>query len=112
MKLTRTLIVAGTFWPAFAYSHTAFMNGNKLLDYCTAPSGTSEMLVCQSYVIGVNAALVLQDYVCLPDQTIVQQNVDVAVNYLRANPAKRQSSASSMAGAALMEAFPCQPKLH
>jgi hypothetical protein len=112
MKLVRVVIVAAvTFWPVVAYSsHATFMSGNELFKYCNAAAGTPDRLTYKGYVIGISDELTIEDFVRLPEQAVDRQAIDVVLNYLRANPAKRQDSASSMVGAALMDAFPCQPK--
>jgi hypothetical protein len=45
---------------------------------------------------------------CIPVGVTGQQVVDVAVQYLGRNAAKRHVSASSLVAAAFTEAFPCR----
>ncbi len=111
MKLKQCLIIICTFWPIAAFSAgggDTFYTGNRLFDYCKEKSNS-----CSSYIAGVVDTLMVVDAVthtrliCLPDNVLLGQAVDVTVNFLRAHPEHRQVNAASMAVVALTTAFPC-----
>jgi hypothetical protein len=102
------IVIATSCWPLIASAGDSFVTGNRLFDYCNERSES-----CTSYIAGVTDALLMIDIamnkhmVCIPDKVLLGQATDVAVNYLRSHPEKRQFSAASMVTVALTQAFPC-----
>jgi Rap1a immunity proteins len=91
----------------------AFMSGNRLLDYCSAPSGSYLYGFCIGHITGVADAMTsyggLGEYrACMPKPVVVEQVVEVAIQSLRANPAGRHLTAVSLIAKALAKAFPCR----
>ena len=103
MKATR-IILAAIFLlaPTSAFSAKGFVSGDDLFSKC----GINNPL-CTGYITGVADIMSTNDDICLPKNGTIQQIVDIVVKYLSDHPQKRHYSASSEAGVALMQAFPC-----
>lgn len=86
-----------------------FENGNTLLARCS-----TDRMACMMFVSGVSDAMGdISQYVegakvCMPAHVDRGQITDIAVKYLKDNPATRQYTASSQVALALWDAFPCQ----
>jgi hypothetical protein len=108
MGLKQSLIIITACWPVIASAGDSFVTGNKLFDYCRERSES-----CTSYIAGVTDSLLMVDItmnkhiVCIPDNVLLGQTVDVTMNYLRSHPEGRQFSAASLVIVALSKAFPC-----
>jgi hypothetical protein len=94
--------------PADGYA--AFVTGNDLYDRCEHASigATSNfaMGVADTYQLLVNAHETVA-FFCIPLGVEARQLVDVACQYLKANPATRNQSAAGLAAVAFSEAWPC-----
>jgi len=94
-------------------NYTVYQSGNELYARCQMQDQTS----CLAYIIGVQDALadlasanITQPLFCAPVGATAEQLKDVAVLYLRNNPAARAQGAGGLVAAAFMEAFPCPAK--
>jgi hypothetical protein len=110
--LTSAILVA-LLMSGLAEAGTAFLDGNRLLEYCAAPRGTLQFGFCAGHIAGVADAMTsyggLGEYrACIPDRVQVGQAVEVVIQNLRVNPSKRHLTASSLTAEALTEAFPCR----
>ena len=106
------LLVAGV-GTAEAQDVRAFLDGNRLWQFCSAPRGSLQFGFCSGHISGVADALTaygrLGGYrACIPDRVQVEQVVDVAIQDLRVNPSRRHLTAASLTARALAEAFPCR----
>jgi hypothetical protein len=93
----------------------AFLDGNRLLEYCNAPGGYGEG-ACDGYIAGVvDSRLHRQDKgittagFCLPDSVNLGQVVWQVSAYLRRHPEELHFTADSTVLIALQQAFPCAP---
>jgi hypothetical protein len=109
MKLNACIVIAlfACCWGATA-NGGAFYDGNQLFSFCSPTPGD----FCRAYITGAVDALLRPrpegiDF-CLTDKVIVNQLVDVVMNYLRAHPEKRHYAAASVVNSAMTEAFPCK----
>ncbi len=97
--------------PAPTKNVTAYADGNYLYSACTGTSSGAE-IACNNYIMGIVDALQMigaafgAPMICNKD-VVTKQLTDVVTNYLRAHPEVRHHSASSLAYAALEQAFPC-----
>ena len=115
MRLRALVLAAGVLCPAPGSAQDqfpAFVTGNRLLEVCT-PVQTPP---CYAYVEGVVdalqstfGALHMQQHAlfCLPQGATSRQLVDIAINYLRDHPERRDYVASANVALALANAFPC-----
>lgn len=90
----------------------AIDDGNELLSICGEDDAFSRGY-CLGYIrgltIGVDYLLVTKDAkICYPDGVTWGQIKDVAVSYIRRNPAKRADRAIFLVGLASAEAWPCR----
>jgi hypothetical protein len=108
MKLAQAAIVVATLWPVSA-SSGGFYDGNQLYNRCNAAPEKLDSIFCIGYVTGVMDSLQSIKAICLPDNVVVRQGVDVVTNHLRTHPERRQNSAVSESFVALQKAFPCEP---
>lgn len=95
--------------PAMSHA-SAFFDGNDLHEACE-----SRRALAQAYVMGVTDGMDSYGVTangnipfCVPSDVRAKQTADIACNYLRDNPEKRQYSAASNIFVALVAAFPCQ----
>lgn len=91
------------------------VTGNALHDVC----GRSETdVACVYYVIGVADTVMAYRTMfqlmgrpkaapCLAEGVTARQLVDIAKNYLRDHPEKRQNAADGLVFSSMAEAFPC-----
>jgi len=112
MKRTMTaLLLLAPLWTAHGFA--AFLDGNRLLEYCTARGGYGEG-ACDGYVAGmVDSRLSQQDKgitaagFCLPETVNLGQVVWLVTDYLRTHPEELHFTADSTVHVVLQEAFPC-----
>jgi len=85
--------------------HTGWYDGNQLYRWCTGGDRSG----CLGYVTGVASveSALNAIAVCFPQAVTADQLRDVAIAYLRNNPAKRHESALVNVSSAFLEAFPC-----
>jgi Rap1a immunity proteins len=95
-------------WPASAFSG-AFLTGNDLFSRCSTEGNNGE-ISCLGYIEGVADLMTALDKTCLSGNVTSRQATDIVMKYLRDHPESRHYSASSIAGLALQQAFPCAPK--
>lgn len=98
-------------------------DGNDLLELCARGSDTRQQS-CPAYIMGwirgfhngfevassfAEASKVkLPSLVCLPETVKSAQMIDVVLDYLLRNPAKRHQDAGFLVLDAMLEAFPCR----
>ena len=101
---TIRIIFAAVFLlsPTFAFSARGFVTGDDLSFKCSTNSQS-----CMGYIAGVSDIMSTNGDICLPNHATIQQIVDLVAKYLSDHPERRHYGASSEAGIALMEAFPC-----
>ena len=104
MVKTIRIIFAAVFLlsPTFAFSARGFVTGDDLSSKCSINSP-----MCMGYIAGVSDIMSTDGDICLPNNATIQQIVDIVAKYLSDHPERRHYSASSEAGIALMQAFPC-----
>src|SRR6185437_12653844 len=107
MRAQNILAVAAILWPMTALS-AEFYDGNDLYNMCIAQVGTLQQMECAGYIAGVSDIMAATNIICVPPGVTVQEAVDVALKYLRDNPATRHYSAASDVWVSLKESFPCQ----
>lgn len=85
---------------------SAFLAGNRLLSNYQDPE---VKLSAAGYILGVHDTL---DgiFFCSPDNATPVQIVDVAIKYLKDNPAKRNKASNLLVVDALKDAWPCPKK--
>ena len=88
--------------PTFAFAEKGFVKADDLFSKCSSSSP-----LCAGYIAGVSDIMSTNDDICLPSHATIQQVTDIVVKYLSDHPERRHYSASSEAGVALMQAFPC-----
>lgn len=100
-----------------AISHAGFIDGNKLHEFCTAYP-----LSASGYVLGVidttiddTTAVTLAGnvvtkklFICLPENVVSDQLIDLACNYVRDHPEMRHAPASALVYLSAKQGFPCQ----
>jgi hypothetical protein len=84
-----------------------YESGNKLLLLCNKGGSSWQHGLCAGYIIGVADAFDDKGPFCLAQGVAMQQIVDIAVQWLRNHPERRQFLASSLVSIALNEKFPC-----
>ena len=96
---------------------TDFSKGNGLLKVCTSDRNVDSD-ICFGYIIGAADGLdLMNDQVkkkcnrrrsfCYPSGVAFGQINDVVINYLKANPDKRQDDSALLVEMALNQAWPC-----
>lgn len=109
--------VSVIFFMHSALGVTVFYTGNdlysKLQDWnSSSPSNSIAGGAGVGYVTGIadafNGKSTAGGKFCLPPNISVGQLIDVAYNYLKANPQERHLTASSIVVYALSQAFPCK----
>ena len=105
------LLLLACVWTGHGFA--AFLDGNRLLEYCTARGGYGEG-ACDGYVAGVvDSRLSQQDKggtsagFCLPETVNLGQIVWLVTEYLRAHPEDLHFTADSTVHVTLRQAFPC-----
>jgi hypothetical protein len=90
----------------------AYETGNELYTWCTTAASEAH---CLSYILGVSDTIssyqglkLAKTIVCAPKGVTGGQIRDVVVNYLKAHPEERHTSASSSILVALSEVWPCR----
>lgn len=106
------LLAAGSS-TAEAQDVRAFLDGNRLWQFCSAPRGRLQFGFCAGHIAGVADAMTsygrLDEYrACIPNRVEVEQVVEVTIQNLGVNPARRHLTAASLTARALAEAFPCR----
>lgn len=103
------IAVFSAAFPAICHA-SSFFEGNDLHELCE-----TKRALAQAYVMGVTDGMdsygVTSDGnspFCVPPNVRSKQISDIACNYLRDNPEKRQYSAASNIFAAVLAAFPCR----
>jgi hypothetical protein len=86
-------------------------DGNSLYALCTASSGNTFVDaasegMCLGYVDGVATTLIALDFIDVPTGVTHGQLQDVAVKYLKDNPATRNQDAAVLTIKAITAAFP------
>ncbi|MFZ2996057.1 Rap1a/Tai family immunity protein [Sphingobium sp.] len=113
LAITGIIVGLGCIAPA---AHAGFYSGNQLLDVCTAekssPSYVENTYECVAYVAGAVDAFNTTREVnklksCIPAKVTLEKLKSATVDYLRANPKKRDESASALVFAATRKAWPC-----
>jgi hypothetical protein len=110
-------VLALTASPCLAQNASgSYLTGNALLERCSAATGSFDSGVCSGYVTGVVDAIETaqgvfgaKSKVCVPEQATIGQVRDIVKRFLDSHPAVRHMTASSLAWAAIQEAFPCSP---
>jgi hypothetical protein len=96
--------------------HPAF-TGNTLLNTCTADPTTApaKVLECATYMVAVAGTMIVWQTVapdsaqfCVPEEATAEQLRDIAVKWLRANPAGRHLNGAITVTLAFKEAWPTQ----
>lgn len=111
-KIRAAMLMALLAVRATSTQATAFVDGNILIELCTA-SGEWAAHSCESYIVGV-----LDTYedliqsgevraICLPDGARSKQLSLVVSKYLKEHPENLHFRASSLVSEALFTAFPC-----
>jgi hypothetical protein len=85
-------------------ANAVFYDGNELLGKCQDAYAVTQGW-CLGFVAGVADTT---RGACLPQDVILGQVRDVVVGYIWNNPQLRHYSASTLAGWALTQAFPCR----
>lgn len=101
---------------AAGQAHAEFMNGQKLMESCSAPEDSFLYGVCWSYVLGVQDAhhdlaatnLLLRPLYCEDANVTAGQRRLIVKKYLQENPEKLHFSAGGLVISAFIEAFPCE----
>lgn len=104
--------------PSLGYAIT----GGELLAKCTAPTASSDRTFCDGYVAGVASGAIIASIAmtkarpelrasppvfCMPASVPQEKLTELAVTFLRRNPASQRYSAASELILAFREAFPC-----
>jgi hypothetical protein len=108
------MIVAGVAMAATSPAIAeAFVTGDDLYAWCGDPNRRA---LCETYVAAVSDMIdalqqnnAVASTICPPVGTTLDQTVDIVVRQLSAHPEARQFLASSLAWAALHEAWTCPP---
>jgi hypothetical protein len=103
--------IVSTILTADATVHT-YMNGNELLENCTANDGVKRS-VCLGYLTGVvdfteYLRVTLKRPVCVPEGVNGTQLIEVVVLFLKSHPVARNHTASELTMAAVTAAW-CPP---
>jgi hypothetical protein len=96
---------------------TDFSKGNGLLKVCSSDR-TVDSDICLGYIVGAADGLdLMNDQVkkkcnrsrsfCYPSGVAFGQIRDVVINYLKANPDKRQDDSALLVELAMNQAWPC-----
>lgn len=84
-------------------------SGNQLLAECLEPHSVFGYSYCLGFISGAADTLVFHtNDVCVPEKVTRGQTMDIVVRYLQAHPEIRHYASTTLAKAALMEAFPCR----
>lgn len=113
------LAAIAAFWLSSVPAQAGFYSGNELFEVCTTERSNStyfeKTYECVAYIAGAVDAFNTTREVnklksCIPVDVTVSQLRDVTVDFLRGNPADRNSSASTLVFAATRKAWPCRKK--
>ena len=97
---------------AFAFATSSTTNGNKLYEYCGEGQADLNWGYCVGYIVGISDAMAAGGSVngftaCFPPGITTWQIRDVAINFLKNNPADRNDAAAGLVAASIAEAWPC-----
>lgn len=118
-KVHLVLAAVLSFAAPSAHAADTHVSGQQLLALCTANMGgfgdRARAVACMGFVVGV-----ANTFDCIEDnhgylwnshaEASQPQLVAIVVDYIRRHPAARVGEGHRAIGAALQEAFPCQPK--
>ena len=93
-----------------AWESAHALSGDDLAAVCTAKDNKSREALCVGYVSGVSETLtsvVRTSGICAPDNVALGKLITIVVDYIKASPEKRQSSAVMLVWSALVDAWPC-----
>ena len=115
MKHSVTALLLACMWTGGSFA--AFLDGARLLEYCSARGGYGEG-ACDGYVAGVvdtrlnrqDKAITAADF-CLPQNVDLGQIVWQVTDYLRRHPEELHFTADSTVHVALQQAFPCASRV-
>lgn len=100
-------------------AEAGYYSGNELLELCTTERSKSNYVEntyeCVAYIAGAvdsinDTRAVNKLKKCIPKAVTISQLKDVTVDFLRKNPADRNTSASTLVFAATRKAWPCTKK--
>jgi Rap1a immunity proteins len=94
------VFVAALFWSSSSLSQ-GFLHGDDLYRFCKMADETPERTTCIAFIIGAVDALTETHEVCLPNDVVGKQVVDIVVNYLLSHPETRANAAATEVDAAL-----------
>lgn len=101
----KKLILALALAAPAAHANVYF-DGNKLYAYLTAEEGSHKLSIAAGYVVGVVDAH--SEQLCVPDNTTIQQLVDVVRKALRELPQVRHNHGDVIVKLSVAAAFPCK----
>ena len=113
LAVTAAALLIGSVSPCAA---AGFLSGNDLYDMCQATSSDQVRTAdCLGYVTAVADVLSRQSIegfrACIPSVGVDRgQLKDEVATWLKEHPENRQYVASSLAAAALAQAFPCRSR--
>lgn len=106
----RTILAAMFIAASTAGADAAFLDGNKLRDWCSSAEGGNQG-ACLGYVLGVADMLSthggLRGGACIPNIEATQA-VSTVRTHLQRHPPADGAAASDLVVKALAEAFPCR----
>jgi hypothetical protein len=84
--------------------------GHDYTQTCNGDPDEYEASVCATFVIGIAQAGKGNGLICMPPTVTRGQTFAVVDSYISDHPEARDTAASEMVVASLIEAFPCQAK--
>ena len=84
--------------------------GHDYTKTCTEDPDEYAASNCSTFVIGIAQAGRSNRVFCMPPDVTIGQTFAIVDGYIKDHPEARDTAASEMVVASLIEAFPCQPK--
>jgi hypothetical protein len=108
-RLFKLATLLSTCNAAYASESVVFMTGNQLLAMCESKRDTTFQF-CNGSIQAYVDMLSVNRKICPERQIVASQTWEIVIKFLINNLADRHHGAASMAGDALMDAYPCQEK--
>jgi len=89
-----------------------FRRGNDILQMCESPKEWTDIAYCYGYIDAVIDAMIYGNTVngfkaCVPTMVKNARLIDIVIQFLRLNAARRHFGAAALIANAMSDAYPC-----
>jgi hypothetical protein len=89
-----------------------WLRGHRVMAQCELDASRVEWTFCDGYVTGVAESLKLGGAICPPGEMDPKNLAKITLEYMRAHEKVLHQVSFALAGRALKQAYPCEPKQH